>query len=84
MRILSTRELSICIFLHMASFQIFSDHMWIQRGFDDSCFFLISCFIFSFKLEREEERPNEKDYFQKKKCFSVSCFSSNSWDFLSV
>lgn len=29
--------------------------------------FLISCFIFSFKLEREEERPNEKDYFQKKK-----------------
>lgn len=46
--------------------------------------FLISCFIFSFKLEREEERPNEKDYFQKKKCFSVSFFSSNSWDFLSV
>lgn len=35
--------------------------------------FLISCFIFSFKLEREEERPNEKDYFQKKN--ALMCLS---------
>lgn len=42
----NVKELSICIFLHMASFQIFSDHMWIQRGFDDSCFFDFLLYFF--------------------------------------
>lgn len=67
------KELSICIFLYTASFQIFPDHMWIQHGFDDSCY-LISWFTFSFKLETEEEKPNEKDYCQKKMLWYVFLF----------
>lgn len=46
--------------------------------------FLISCFIFSFKLEREEERPNEKDYFQKKNALVCLSFQVIPGIFLSV
>lgn len=67
------KELSICIFLHMASFQIFSDHMWIQRGFDDSFFF--DFLLYFFLLSWKEKRKGQMKRITSRKKNALVCLS---------